>query len=134
MTKHILGIVAIALLMFIGTNDSFAQNIKKETLTPAQQKEAHKQSRHKSYLDVWQQRLDLTNDQVAAIKPIFDKYVADGKVLKTNTELTHDEKKAASIALRQAYDVEFKKHLTEEQKEKLDQYSTRRGAASNSKK
>lgn len=134
MKKHILGIVVITLLMFVGTNDSFAQNTTKETLTPAQQKENHRQSRHKSYLNVWQQRLDLTDEQVAAVKPAYDKYVTAVQAIKTDAQLTHNEKKTASVTLRQDYDLEFRKHLTEEQKEKLDQYGNRRNATPKSKK
>ena len=134
MKKHILGIVTIALLMFIGTNDSFAQNTEKEALTYEQQKEIHKQSRHKSYLDVWQKRLELTDEQVAAVKPGYDKYVAAVQALKADDALTDEEKKATSATLRQAYDIEFRKHLTEVQKEKLDQYGNRRNTIQKPKK
>lgn len=134
MKKHILGIITITVLMFVGTNDSFAQNTGSEKPTPEQQREIRKQSRHKSYLSVWQQRLELTDEQVAAVQPAYDKYVADVQAIKTDTSLTHDEKKEASIALREAYEIEFKKHLTAVQKEKLDQHNSRRKATHQSKK
>ncbi|MGK0389213.1 MAG: hypothetical protein ACI94Y_001953 [Maribacter sp.] len=126
MKKHILGILTITLLMFVGTNDSFAQNTEKETLTYEQQKEIHKQSRYKSHLEVWQKRLELTGEQVAAIQPGYNEYIAAAQALKSNTALTDEEKKADSATLRKAYDIELRKLLTEVQKEKLDQHESTR--------
>lgn len=134
MKKHILGIIVITLLILVGTNDSFAQQTSKETLTPEQQRELRKQSRHKSYISVWQKRLELTDEQVAAIKPAYEKYATAVRAIKIDTELTHNEKKAASISLREEYDAEFRTHLTTEQKEKLDGFSNRKNGTHNSKK
>jgi hypothetical protein len=134
MKKHILGIMTIAVLMFVGINDSSAQNTDKEKLTPQQQKEIHKQSRHKGHLEVWQKRLELTDEQVAVIKPGYDEYISSAKALKSDNTLTNEEKKAASASLREVYDIELRNHLTEAQKEKLDQYGSRINASRSNKK
>lgn len=134
MKKHILGIVTIALLMFVGTNNSFAQNTAKEQLTPQQQKEVYKQSRHKGHLEVWQKRLDLTDQQVADIRPEYNEYIAAAQAIKADSTLTDAEKKTASATLREKYDIKLRTHLTEVQKGKLDQYGRKQKPNQVSKK
>jgi purine nucleoside phosphorylase len=78
--------------------------------------------------------LELTDEQVAVIKPGYDEYISSAKALKSDNTLTNEEKKAASASLREVYDIELRNHLTEAQKEKLDQYGSRINASRSNKK
>lgn len=131
MKSRVLGLAIVLILLVIGTNDAFAQHkeiqIKSEKTT-LQEKRLHKQqARHKSQLEVWQKRLELTDEQVAAIEPYFSEYRTEVYKIKGNTNLSYEERKTAAKKLRKEYDSKFVSHLTASQKAEYDRIRNTKG-------
>lgn len=126
MKNPIFGMVIIVLLLLISTNDSFAQKTEvrtnKENTTVEQKQVDARKTRLLRQVTVWQQRLDLTEEQVSLIETELDQYSTAIRELKTDENLSNEEKKAAAATLGKSYEAKFKSLLDEKQLEKYNNY------------
>ncbi len=126
MKNPIIGIVAIVLLLIVGTNDTFAQKTeiqpRGQKMTTEQRRAATLESRTQRQLDLWGKRLSLTEQQVDEIRPVLAEYITAMSDIKKNEALDDAGKKAQSAELGKAYDIKFRSFLTEEQLKVYDNY------------
>lgn len=90
----------------------------------AQQRKGHsaREDRKGEMLEMMQKQLDLTNDQVAKIKKVDEKYAAEEKALQEQQKALREKQRA----LMDKKKAEVEKVLTPEQKQKLDEFKAKR--------
>src|SRR5436190_1831717 len=72
------------------------------------------------------QALNLTADQQAQLKPIFESQHAQMRAVRSDNSLTAEQKKAKAKEIRQATDSQIQPILNAEQQEKLKQIRAER--------
>ena len=118
-------------LFAIATLSLFAFTMfAQQATTPADNEQGHHQpgNAHSNgmptaddHLRILSQKLDLTADQQAKIKPALQSLQDASEKLMQNGSLSHDEKLAGMRAERERADKKIREVLNDEQKKKLDE-------------
>ena len=81
----------------------------------------HEQSAAEGHLRILSERLDLSADQQAKIKPILEQMLAGREKIRQDGSLSNEARQEKQKNLQEKADKQVRKFLNEEQKRKLDQ-------------
>jgi len=121
--KRVFLSAALAGLMIAAGLPAIAQSADSQTSTTTQQPagEGHHGGKHGKHFARMAKKLNLTQDQQAKLKPIFEQRHQQAQAIKNDSSLTADQKKEKMQELRQSTMAQMNGILTPEQQQQWQQ-------------
>lgn len=117
-----------AILVMLTTGLLLTSQASQAQQTPAPAQGHHSMGEHhemspEAHLQMLSEKLNLTDDQKAKIKPILENQSQQMKAIHEDSSLSEDQKKAKMKALHESMHSQMKDILTPEQQAKLKEMS-----------
>ena len=118
----------LTILMLLAAGLTFAQpSQESQTPTPDKHPGMHHEESADQHLQMLSEKLNLTDDQKAKLRPILQDQMLQMKAVREDSSLSQDDRRAKMMDIRKGTDTQIRELLDPTQQKKWDEMQTKRG-------